>query len=179
MSVSAPAKTAAAAPRHRRPAVVNAQARKHDLARIHMLKTELGWDEDLYRDVMTTVCQGVRSAAQLDITGRLRLIEHLQACKARADKQAGRPAAAPAAKAVRRPLTALERKLWSLWMQAADAGLVRERKMTAITAWVERQTGVQRIEWLNAKQQDLVIESLKRWIKRGNTADEGAAHAQG
>jgi len=164
--VSAPAKTAAAAP-SRRP-VVNAQARKSDLARIHMLKAELGWDEDLYRDVMATVCQGVRSSAQLDITGRQRLIEHMLAAKGRADSQAGKPAAAPAARPVRRPLTALERKLWSLWMQAADAGLVRERKMAAITAWVQRQTGVERIEWLNGAQQDLVVESLKRWIKRGD-----------
>lgn len=159
----------AAATRRRPP--VNGQDRKNDLARIHMLRAELGWDEDMYRDVMATVCQGVRSAALLDITGRQRLIAHLQAAKARAAGQAAKPAA----KIIRRPLTAIERKLWSLWMQAADAGLVRERKMAAIVAWVHRQTGVERIEWLNAAQQDLVVESLKRWIKRGDVQPDAAA----
>lgn len=155
------------------PAHVNPNARKADLARIHMLVAALRWDDEMYRDVMATVCQGVRSAALLDITGRQRLIDHLQAAKSRADGQAGNK---PAAKTIRRPLTALERKLWALWMQAADAGLVRERKMAAITAWVQRQTGVERVEWLNAAQSDLVIESLKRWIKRGNKtpADQAA-----
>lgn len=159
--MSAPAKTAAAP---RRPAV-NAQARKSDLARIHMLKAELGWDEDMYRDVMATVCQGVRSSAQLDITGRQRLIEHLLKCVERDGAPKGNRS--PSASA-RKPLSAVGKKLWSLWMQAADAGLVRERKLAAITAWVHRQTGVERIEWLNGAQQDLVIESLKLWIKRGD-----------
>lgn len=147
---------------------VNAQARKSDLARIHMLKAELGLDEDTYRDVMATVCQGVRSSAQLDITGRTRLIAHLQAC-AKRDSAPG-PGRSPSATA-RKPLTPTGKKLWSLWMQAADAGLVRQRTMAALMAWLQRQTGVERIEWLQPAQADLAIESLKRWIKRGNTPE--------
>ena len=56
-------------------------------------------------------------------------------------------------------------------MQAADAGLVRQRTMAALMAWLQRQTGVERIEWLQPAQADLAIESLKRWIKRGNTPE--------
>lgn len=147
--------------------VVSADARKADLARIHMLKSELGWDEDTYRDVMATVCQGVRSAAQLDMTGRQRLIAHLVACKQREGRST---AAARGPKAERKPLSPTGRKLWSLWMQAADAGLVQHRTMAALCAWLQRQTGVARIEWLKAGQADLAIESLKRWVAR---AEEG------
>jgi hypothetical protein len=153
---------------------VDTQARKSDLARIHMLKAELGLDEDTYRDVMATVCQGVRSSAQLDITGRSRLIAHLQAC-AKRDRapDSGRSPSGNAHK--RKPLTSTGKKLWSLWMQAADAGLVRQRTMAALMAWLQRQTGVERIEWLKAAQATLAIESLKRWIARGGDEPAPAA----
>lgn len=125
-----------------------------------MLKTELGWDDDLYRDVMATICGGVTSAAQLDAAGRQKFLAHLQGRKDAANGK-------PARKMVRRTLAAHERKLWSLWMEAADAGLVRYRSMTALNAWCKRQTGVDRIEWLTGKQISLAIEALKLWVERG------------
>ena len=64
-----------------------------------------------------------------------------------------------------KPLTPVQRKMWSLWQQLADAGLVDNRKMPALLAFVKRQTAVERLEWLNAKQEDLVVESLKKWLK--------------
>lgn len=141
---------------------VRPDARRADLARIHVLRKELGWDEELYRDVLATVCGGIRSSAELDITGRQRLIEHMEACKARAQGKAPKPAAA-----ARKPLSPTSRKLWSLWMQAADAGLVTSRRMAALNGWVQRQTGVSHVEFLNDAQAALAIESLKRWIARG------------
>jgi len=44
--------------------------------------------------------------------------------------------------------------------------------MSALAAFAQRQTGVSRLEWLNARQEHLVIESLKAWLKR---ADEPTA----
>jgi phage-related protein len=38
--------------------------------------------------------------------------------------------------------------------------------MSALVAFAKRQTGVERLEWLQPKQEDLVIESLKRWLGR-------------
>lgn len=134
--------------------------RKLDLARIHMLRAELGWDEDLYRDVMASVCNGVRSAAKLDDAGRRRLVAHMLDRKVAATGK-------PARKTVRRPLAAHECKLWSLWMQGADAGLVKLRTMAALNAWCKRQTGVDRIEWLTGDQISLAIEALKLWVERG------------
>jgi hypothetical protein len=153
---------------------VRPDARRADLARIHVLRKELGWDEDLYRDVLATVCGGIRSSAELDITGRQRLIAHMDACKARAKGKAPRPATA-----ARKPLSQTSRKLWSLWMQAADAGLVQARKMAALNAWVERQTGVSHCEFLNGDQAALAIESLKRWIRRGEMESPVRPAAQG
>lgn len=132
-------------------------ARKADLAAIHIAKAGLGWDDDHYRDILFAVCR-VRSSSQLDFAGRKRFLAHLQAC--------GWAGARPAAKrAVRQALTGPQRKMWSLWQQLADAGLVDNRRMPALMAWIRRQTGVERLEWLQPAQEDLVIESLKKWLK--------------
>lgn len=136
-------------------------SRRSDLASIHIAKKALKWTEDEYRDIMATVCGGVRSAGQLDIAGRKRFLAHLQACV-----RANGGGAGPAPRAQKRALKPFERKMWALWMQLADAGLVTARTMKALNAFARRQTGVDTIEWLNQHQRDLVIESLKRWLDR-------------
>lgn len=138
----------------------SAQARNGDLAAIHMAKAQLQLSDDEYRDLMATVCSGVRSAAQLDWTGRRRFLAHLQACLRQQPGQG-------ATKHIKAPLTPPQRLLWSLWMRLADAGLVGDRTMKALEAFAHRQTGVERLQWLNKQQEDLVILSLKAWIKRG------------
>lgn len=133
-------------------------SRKADLAAIHIAKASLGMDEDTYRDVLFTVCR-VRSSAQLDFTGRKTFLAHLRACQA----QLG-PHQAPALK--RAAWSPSHGRLWSLWQQLADHRLVESRDRSALSAWVKRQTGVDRIEWLNAAQLDLCIDSAKRWLSR-------------
>lgn len=141
-------------------------ARNGDLAAIHIAKAQLRWSEDEYRDIMAVVCQGVRSAALLDFTGRRRWIAHLQACL---KNQPGHHTAARAARPIKGELTPAQRLMWSLWMRLADAGLVKERTMQALEAWVRdhQKIGVARLQWLNKQQEDLVILSLKQWAKRG------------
>ena len=136
-------------------------ARKADLAAIHIAKKALGWDDGIYRDILWTVCR-VKSSAELDFTGRKRFLDHLRACGFTGASQ-GR---APARKAVAGTLTARQRLMFSLWQQLADTGLVEHRAMSALVAYAKRQTGVDRLEWLKPAQEDLVIESLKRWLKR-------------
>jgi hypothetical protein len=133
--------------------------RRRDLAQIHMLAGELQLGDDAYRDLMATVCGGVRSAAMLDVSGRQRFIAHLRKCL-------GRPEQAPARRGVSRELTPRERLLWALWMQLADAGAVDTRTMSALDAYVLRQTGVARMQWLQPAQLDAVIEAAKQWLRR-------------
>lgn len=140
--------------------------RQADLAAIHIAKKTLRWSEDEYRDVMATVCAGIRSSALLDVTGRKRLLAHLQACL-RANGGGAGTKVAKSPDQARKALSGRPAKMWSLWMQLADAGLVQARTMAALCAFGQRQTGVARLEWMNAHQQDLVVESLKRWLERG------------
>lgn len=137
-------------------------ARTGDLAAIHIAKGKLQLTDDEYRDLMATVCAGVRSAADLDFTGRRRFLAHLQACLKH--HEGGR-----ASKHISAPLTPIQRKMWAMWMRLADAGLVEERTMPALEAFARRQTGVDRLTWLNAKQEDLVLASMRSWLKRGES----------
>ena len=106
-------------------------ARNGDLAAIHMAKAQLQLSDDEYRDLMATVCNGIRSAAELDWTGRRRFLAHLQAClKHRAPQGPARH--------IRAPLTPAQRLMWSLWMRLADAGLVGDRTMKALEAFAQR-----------------------------------------
>lgn len=132
--------------------------RRADLAAIHMAKKALAWDDDTYRDILFTVCR-VRSSAALDFAGRKAFLAHLQAC------QANMGIAAPAGR-TKTAWSPSQRRLWSLWQQLADAKLANARDRKALDAWIKRQTGVDRIEWLNAAQLDLVIASAKRWLSR-------------
>lgn len=137
--------------------------RRADLAAIHVLKARLGWTDDEYRDIMGTVCGGIRSAANLDTAGRQRFLQHQHAC---VHQQTG-GLASMKQRLVQGQLTARQRRMWSLWMQLVDAGLANGRTMAALNAFAARQTGVAHIGWLNADQEALVIESLKAWLKRG------------
>jgi phage gp16-like protein len=134
-------------------------SRQRDLVAIHVAKKTLGWDDSHYRDVLFSVC-AARSSADLDRAGRKRWLNHLQTCLDRTQPT-------PKRQPVRKPLTGPQRKVWSLWMQLADKGLVTARTMAAINTWVARQTGVDRLEWLTAAQEALVVESLKQWLQRG------------
>lgn len=63
--------------------------RNRQLARIHCLKRDLTLDDDTYQDVLWTLCR-VRSAKELDATGRGRVIGHLVSLAHRAGVNTGR-----------------------------------------------------------------------------------------
>lgn len=73
----------------------------------------------------------------------------------------------------RRPLSASGKKVWSLWQQLADGGLVRDRRMSALMAWVKRQAHVDALEFLTAAQEHAVIEALKAWLERKEEPSHG------
>ncbi len=145
----------------RAPARTEVANRKRDLAEIHVLKKSLGLQEDEYRDLMATVCSGVRSSGDLDYSGRARFLAHLRLCA----RERGLSQPAAAKRPVKSPLTPQQRLMWSLWMQLADAGLIKQRTMAALESWAFRQTGVNKLTWLNTAQEDAVIAALRAWLK--------------
>lgn len=126
------------------------------LAQIHIAKKDLKLDDGEYRDLMATVC-GKHSAADLDVTGLRRFLDHLSKC---------RSAMKGGATKARRKLLPRAGKIFSLWQQLADAKLVEQRAFPALEAWVKAQTGVDKLEWLNEHQASQCIEQLKLWLTR-------------
>jgi phage gp16-like protein len=126
------------------------------LAQIHIAKKDLKLSDDEYRDLMATIC-GKNSAADLDVTGLRRFLDHLGKCRA---------AMKGGATKVRRKLSPRAGKIYSLWQQLADAKLVEQRAFSALEAWVKVQTGVDKLEWLNEAQAGQCIEQLKKWLAR-------------
>lgn len=58
------------------------------------------------------------------------------------------------------------RKIRALWLEMADAGIVRDRSEQALARWVKRETGVSALRWLSNEQASHVIEKLKKWQHR-------------
>jgi hypothetical protein len=93
----------------------------------------------------------VRSAADLDFAGRRRVIEHLKS-RGWKPKRGRKP---------RHPGDQLSSKILALWLELRDRGRLDDASDRALNRYIERQTGVSAVQWLDNKQAHKVIEALK------------------
>jgi len=127
--------------------------RRSELAKIHMAAKALGLDRDVYEDVLWTVAR-VHSAADLDSQGRFKLLahfKHLGWVQAKSKRSAG---------------DAKTRKIWSLWYQLKDAGLIANATAKTLRSEVKKLTGCSDPSFCNQAQKSHVIECLKQWLSR-------------
>lgn len=139
--------------RKARPARTADDLRRSEIAQIKIGAKQLGLEDDAYRDMLFALAR-VRSAADLDWTGRKRVIEHLRDCGATVGKQR------------RHTDNAQAEKIKALWAALAQGGAVRDGSPAALSAWVKRQTRVSAPEWLSTAEARTVIEALKAWAAR-------------
>lgn len=118
-------------------------------------------DDDSYREILQR-CAGVGSSTQIRSVAKAEAVLD-------EFRRLGIGTPPP-----RKPLSPQQKKIWSLWQQLADKGLVRDRRMAGLMAWVKRQVGVDALSFMTWPQEHRVTESLKRWLARGAepTADE-------
>lgn len=162
------------------PATQPTTRRASDIKRIHVLRSRLRMDEDAYRDLMAGLYGGKRSSTALTDRERGAFVAHLQRLVDALPGAAGRPPRTGGGAGRPRPaLTPRQGKMFSLWQQLADAGLVQDRRMQALDAWiVGREWLGQKVAnktWLDARREDQVIESLKRWLRRGMDGPDAGA----
>ena len=131
-------------------------ARNSELAQIHIAKKDLGLDDETYRAMLFTIAR-VRSSGELDHAGRAKVLDHLKKCgwKPKTSQMKSRPSDDPQINMCR-----------ALWLQLHTEGKVYNPKEEALQRYAQRQTKVARLEWLNSKQMNTVIESLKKWLDR-------------
>ncbi|EBU1221912.1 TPA: gp16 family protein [Salmonella enterica subsp. enterica serovar Java] len=126
---------------------------------IHIAKGKLGLDTDTYRQMLLSIT-GETSTSGMN-PGQLNKV--LTAMKSKGFK------VRPARKAkVQRPLvdTPQVKKLRALWLEMYAQGFVRDSAEAALQAWVKRETGVERLQWLEPVQASHCIEKLKNWQAR-------------
>lgn len=140
-----------AAPRPRR-----ASFRAASLAKIHIAKKALCLDDDTYRAVLERVC-GVTSAKDLSDRQLGRLLGEFR--RLGWTPKPAKPATAP----LRLPQL---RKLRLLWYRLVEAGVIRSVEESSLLTFVQKRTGVDRLEWLSVEQGQAMIEALKAWGKR-------------
>jgi phage gp16-like protein len=131
--------------------------REREIRLIHVAKRELEMEDDAYRSMLWAVAR-VRSAKDLDFTGRKKVLDHLKACGFKV-----RSKAAPSL-----PLAqdAESRKIRALWLFLHQLGAVQNPSEEALAAYVKRITGVEALQWVNGKQALALIESMKKWAMR-------------
>lgn len=119
-----------------------AERRRKQLAAIHAARRDLGLDEDSYRHMLSEVA-GVRSAADLDVDGRRKVLDHL--------RRVGW-SAKPRRRVAEHPGTPhnldREQMLQKIEAQLASMGL----PWSYADAIAKQQTGIQRVAWLRNRE---------------------------
>lgn len=134
------------------------QLRNAELAQIHIARAQLALDEDTYRAILWSVGR-VKSAKDLDWTGRKQLLEHFKA-------KGWKPAPPKKAKAAKPVSGGQEGMVRALWTDLHAAGKVRDPSDAALGSWLTRNKWPERVEWLNSWQMTQAIEALKKWLQR-------------
>ena len=133
-----------------------AEKRRSLLARVHIAAKEMGLDEETYRDLLERET-GQRSAAGLSDGQLERVLAGFRRRGWRPGRSGGwRP----------RSDKPWVRKAYALWGEAKRTGAFRDRRRSALRAFVQRQTDVEDPEWLTPQQAEKVIEALKAMIRR-------------
>lgn len=135
------------------------------LAAIHVAKKALGLDDDTYRDLLERET-GKRSAKDMTSAELDRVLAVMR-------RASFKPASKGFGPRLEGPFA---RKLQALWIAAWNLGLVRDRRDSALLAFVERQTGISRTEWLrDPADARKAVEALKSWIAREGGVDWSTA----
>ncbi|RLQ88894.1 regulatory protein GemA [Notoacmeibacter ruber] len=138
------------------------------LATIHIGKKALGLDDDAYRDLLERET-GKRSAKGLSETERGRVIDAMR-----------RAGFKPASKGLRNGLEGrFAKKLQALWIAGWNLGLVRDRRDSALTSFVKRQTGLDAVRFCHdAADARKAVEALKAWLARDGGVMFGNTNGQ-
>jgi len=138
------------------------------IGKIHIAKAELKLDDESYRTILFSLT-GKESCKDMTLSQLNHVMDAL--VKRGYVVKVKRSPPAPLnkggeGKGKKIENSPAQKKIWALWFQLVDAGVV-ERSAKALNAFIKRQTGIEKIEWVNtAESEKAVIEALKARVAR-------------
>ncbi len=138
------------------------QRRRHLIQLIHVGKSNLSLDDDTYRAILQRIGK-TSSSADLTVPELEKVLEHLKRSGFRVRSKKKAPLEKPS-----RPLAqdAESKKIRALWLFLHELGVVKNPSEAALAAYVKRIAGVDALQWINGKQADRLIETMKKWAMR-------------
>ncbi len=148
---------------------VIAMATTNHIAAIHVLKGQLELSQDDYTALLKSLT-GKSSSKEMSQAERGRVRDHMQKLAEQlgvAKPTRQRPMNSAQFAKAKTDASPRERKVWALWHQLHENGLVGNPSKTALDAWVLRTVHVSTLRFCTPAQLDICIEALKSWLKRG------------
>lgn len=137
---------------------------KNLIAKIHLAKKDLGFDDDRYRALLLGVTgkDSCKDMTHLELNEVMDAFykEGFVVTVKKKPSRSGKPTATRVIEN-----TPLQKKIWALWYALADRGLV-DRNKKALNGFIKKQCELESIDWCKAdKDARKVIEGLKSWAK--------------
>ena len=125
---------------------------------IHVAKTKLGLDDDVYRDILSSTT-GKTSSKDLNLIQLEAVLDRL--------KQLGFAVESKDKTGVKNLADDKQSKLIRhLWLQLHEAGVVKNGSEQALAKFVEKRVDVSALQFLSTKHADMIINHLREWCKR-------------
>lgn len=148
----------------------NYNKKSHLIQLIHIAKSDLGLDDETYRDQLALVTgtwsatgelikAGKRSSAKMTIAELNAVLAHFKS-KGFAVKK---PKTAGKLKQADDPQST---KIRHLWLELHNLGAVKNPSEQALAKYVENQVGVSALQFLSTANASHIIERLKNWRYR-------------
>ena len=125
---------------------------------IHVAKTKLGLEDDVYRDILESTT-GKTSSKLLTPAQLEAVLDRL--------KQLGFEVESKNKTGVQNLASDAQSKLIRhLWLQLHQAGQVKNGSELALAKFVENRVHVSALQFLSSKHADMIINNLREWCKR-------------
>lgn len=125
---------------------------------IHVGKTKLGFDDELYRDILFSTT-GKTSSKDLNLAQLEAVLDRMKqlgfVVDSKPKSEVKNLASDPQSKLIRH-----------LWLQLHAAGQVRNKDEKALAKFVENKVGVSALQFLSSHNTDMIITHLRQWCKR-------------
>lgn len=125
---------------------------------IHIGKSQLGLDDELYREILES-CTGKTSSKQLSIPQLEAVLDRMKqlgfVVDSKPKSEVKNLASDPQSKLIRH-----------LWLQLHEAGQVKNGSELALAKFVENRVHVSALQFLSSQHADMIIDHLRMWCKR-------------